>query len=78
MATKVESIFAGIKFVIGVPQIKPICNAPDGKQRLRLRSNAAAILRVRTAEGIREFFLADRGDHWAPIYEPGANWRQRK
>ncbi len=67
-----------IRVVFGVPkEIKPIVNAPAGKQRLRLRNKCAAQLFVKTLEGIRHFVLVDDGDVWRVDYalEQGRNKR---
>lgn len=57
-------IYTGMKVVYGVCEPKPIVGAPDGRQRLRMRSNGVARLFVKTPDGIRTFFLEDRGDTW--------------
>lgn len=73
-----NSAFNPVKVLWGVPpEIKPIFDAPFGKQRLRLRNRSAARLFVKTPEGIRHFILVDDGDVWRVDYslEQGMNVR---
>lgn len=77
MATPYLTKFSGIRPVLGIKPIKPIHNAPPGKQRLRMRNNSVAKLFVRTADSIRCFVLEDRDHYWSvnPNLEQGANHR---
>jgi len=64
----------GLKVIWGSEvTIKPIRNAPDGRQRLRLRRKREARLFVKTSNSIREFALKDSGDFWEPALEIGSN-----
>lgn len=60
-----NSVFTGEKIVWGsTVEIKPITNTPEGRQRLRLRHKRVAKLYVKTATGIKGFYVLDKGDHW--------------
>ena len=58
-------------------EIKPITDAPPGKQRIRMRRKDCAKLYVRDSKGIRSFILRDKGDHWEVDYDlgQGRNYR---
>ena len=63
-------------FVWGIPdQIKPLLNAPEGRQRLRFRNRDVGRLFVLTPDGIRHFYIKVVGDHWEPGIEMGRNFR---
>lgn len=67
-----------LKVIWGIPGIiKPIRNAPEGRQRIRLRNNKCAELFVKTPEGIRRFVLENKEDCWwvNPKLEQGRNIR---
>lgn len=70
-----STIQYGINVVRGVQEPKEIIGAPDGKQRLRMRSREYARLFVKTENGIREFALQDCGFCWRPVFEYGRNQR---
>jgi hypothetical protein len=66
----------GLSIVWGIPMdVKPIKYAPEGRQKVRFRSQRPAVLHVLTSDGVRQFRLVDRGDHWAPFAEFGRNLR---
>ena len=67
------AIVIGERCVFGIQDPKKIIGAPEGRQRLRLRSNGFARLFVKTDDGIREFCLEDGGDHWRVGFETGRN-----
>lgn len=57
-------IYTGFKVVFGIPkEIKPITNAPEGRQRFRFRSKQPARLYVKTQNGIKGFYIIDKEDH---------------
>ena len=66
----------GVKGVFGVPkELRPIVGAPEGKQRLRLRTAQFAEFYVKNDTGIRRFHLRDDTEHWTVLYENGRNVR---
>ena len=68
-------VFGETKIVWGVQPVRPIVGAPDGKQRIRLRPKSVATLFVKTADGIRQFYLEHDGENWRPGIERGRNFR---
>jgi hypothetical protein len=66
---------AGVKIVHGVREPKPIIGAPEGRQRLRMRSDSIAKLFVKTSDGIRQFVLEDCGQTWRACFEQARNLR---
>lgn len=65
----------GQKIVWGVTEPRPIVGAVPGRQRIRMRAKAAAVLFVRAEDGIRKFYLNDLGHAWSPSLEIGRNHR---
>jgi hypothetical protein len=78
VSTTIKTVWTGKRVIFGIPkEIKPIFDAPFGKQRLRFRAKSTGRLFVKTPEGIRHFVLVDDGDVWRVDYdlEQGRNVR---
>lgn len=70
------TITRGPKVVFGVPsEIKPIVDAPEGRQRLRFRNRDVACLFIKTPGGIRKFHIEERDGKWIPCFEQARNLR---
>jgi hypothetical protein len=70
MASK---IYAG-RHVFGVAEPLPLKGFPEGKKiRLRVRDNQFALARVRTDDGIREFYVKEEEGFWVRSHERGRN-----
>ena len=52
---------------------KPLEGFPEGKARIRIRSDEFTLVRVRTAEGIREFYPIEKDGKWHPHIEKPRN-----
>lgn len=52
---------------------KPLEGFPEGKARIRIRSKEFTLVRVRTADGIREFYPVERNGKWYPGIEKARN-----
>lgn len=61
--------------VFGVHPAKPLKDFPAGRVRLVVRNDAFARAYVKTADGIREFRVAEHEGYWIAVYEQGANTR---
>lgn len=68
-------ILRGTNIVFGVRDPKPVVGAPEGRQRIRMRLKDAARLFVKTADGLRGFYLSDEGDSWSVRSEFGRNFK---
>jgi hypothetical protein len=69
MASK---IYAG-HHVFGVTEPLPLKGFPEGSIRLRIRDNQFALARVRTDDGIREFYVKEEKGFWVRSHERGRN-----
>lgn len=66
--------FGGLLGVFGIPpEIKQIVGLPPGKARLRLRCTEFAEVFVKTATGIRRFYISDVGRNWVAELEIDSN-----
>lgn len=54
-------------------EAKPMVGFPEGRARLRLRCDDAAQAFIKTAKGIRRFYIEDTGDSWVPAWEIESN-----
>jgi len=64
--------------VFGIVQPLPLRDFPEGKARIRLRSDAFAMVYIRTPNGgIRQFTVLQDSTNtrWFPGFEQGANIR---
>jgi len=68
MATIVRDIS-----VFGLAEIKPLRGFPEGRVRIRLRNDDFAQAYVKTATGIRCFYLYEVDGHWQPSFETARN-----
>ena len=60
--------------VFGIPgEIKPIVGLPEGRARLRLRNEDYVQVFVKTATGIRRFYVSDVGRNWIAEIEIESN-----
>jgi len=57
----------------GVRPTLPLKGFPEGKIKLRLRNNSFAKAFVKTKQGIRSFYVAEKDGFWIPKYEQGSN-----
>ena len=51
----------------------PLSGFPEGKIRLRIRPDEYVLARVKTEDGIREFYVEEKGGFWVPFKEVGRN-----
>jgi len=65
----------GKTIVWGVRDLKPIRTDIVGRQRLRMRRKNEAQLFIKTATGVRGFYLREDNGHWVPEIEFGRNVR---
>jgi hypothetical protein len=63
----------GIKFVFGIANAMPTKGFPEGKIRFRLRNNDFAKARVKTSDGIMEFYIEEKDGYWIPSFETARN-----
>lgn len=67
----------GIKVVMGVPkELKPLANAPAGRQRFRFRNTSVATVVIKEADGARRYVLTDLGEIWGLLTQ-GRNVRRQ-
>lgn len=59
-------------------EVKTLRNWPEGRIRLRLRNEEFAQAFVKTAHGIRRFYIAEVDGFWEPGPEIGANITARE
>lgn len=69
----VETHQIGMSLIFGVKEQKPLRGFPEGRVRIRARNEAFMIAFVKTATGIRKFYVEDHEDHWSPGPETGYN-----
>jgi hypothetical protein len=65
-------IYAG-HHVFGSAEPLPLKGFPEGSIRLRIRNNQFALARVRTDDGIREFYIKEEEGFWVRSIEKGRN-----
>lgn len=61
------------EIVFGDSNPKPLKGWPEGKIRLRIRSDDAVKAFVRTSDSIRWFYVKEENGYWVPSYEIGSN-----
>jgi len=61
--------------VFGIQDTKPLRGFPDGRVRIRLRNDGFAQAFVKSATGIRHFYIREVDGFWLPCFEQGANIR---
>jgi len=64
------------KTLFGVMAVMPTRGFPPGKLRLRMRAKEFVRARVKTPDGIREFYVKEEDGHWVPTIEIARNSRQ--
>ena len=69
----VMAMTIGEKHVFGVTEPLPPKGFPSGRLRWRIRNEDYTLARVKSADGIREFYVKEEGGHWIPSYEKGRN-----
>lgn len=69
-------IIGASDMVWGVKPPLPLKGFPSGRVKLRLRNTDFAQGFVKTADGIRRFYIAEVGGFWTPKFEQGANHRE--
>jgi hypothetical protein len=57
----------------GTGEPKPLKGFPEGKARLRIRSDDFVRVRIKTTNGIREFYPQEVNGFWVPFFEIGRN-----
>lgn len=67
------SITIGDPIDFGATEPKPLRGFPEGRARVRLRSNEYPIVWVRTSAGIREFIPKAIDGYWEPALELARN-----
>jgi hypothetical protein len=70
-----DNITIGFRGVVGVKPIKPLKPLPQGKIRIRMRSDEFATAYVRDASGIKQFALQDNGETWSLAFPMAENRR---
>ena len=57
----------------GVVAPLPLRGFPAGLMRIRIRHKQFVVVRVKTTDGIREFYPTEIDGVWVPHYERGRN-----
>ena len=57
----------------GIMEPLPPKGFPPGRIRWRLRLGSFALARVKSPDGIREFYVKEENGHWMPYSEKGRN-----
>jgi hypothetical protein len=63
------------KFAYGLAEAKPLKGFPAGMYRIRLRPNEFVTVYVKSADGIRRFYVKEQDDHWVSGPEIAQNIR---
>ena len=63
----------GKNHVFGITKPKPLKGFPDGKTRIRMRSNALSKVYVKTSDGVIVFTVIEKDGCWTPSHEMGRN-----
>jgi hypothetical protein len=66
-------ITVGTPCVFGIQPIKPLIGFPEGKAKIRLRSNGLAKVFIKTPTGVRQFIPEEKDGSWHPRAEIGRN-----
>lgn len=61
--------------LFGISCPKPTKGFPPGRIRWKIRNMEFVLARVKTADGIREFFVGEKDGYWTPYSEKGRNLR---
>jgi len=59
--------------VYGIQPVKPLIGFPEGKVKIRLRSNDFAKVFIKTQSGVRQFIPEEKDGAWHPRAELGRN-----
>jgi hypothetical protein len=62
------------KLIFGIREPLKLSGFPDGRIRLRMRSCEFARARVKTKDGIVEFYVSEKDGCWVPCIERGRNF----
>lgn len=63
----------GAIIAFGSKQLLPLRGFPLGKTRVRARNDEFVLVRVRTTDGIREYYVTEVNGFWEPAIEKGFN-----
>jgi hypothetical protein len=61
------------KHPFGITEPLPPKGFPDGRLRWCIRNDDFVLARVKTSDGIREFYVKEENGHWMPSFEKGRN-----
>lgn len=62
--------------IFGIQEMKPLRGFPDGRVKIVMRGNDFVTAFVKTASGIRKFYVKKVDDHFEPHWEIMANYRE--
>jgi hypothetical protein len=63
----------GTKALFGRMEPKLLEGFPEGRARIRMRQDEFVLVRIKTADGIREFYPMEKDGKWIPAHEGGRN-----
>jgi hypothetical protein len=63
-----------VSLVWGVSDPLPLSGFPAGRARIKLRNDSFVQVRVRTSDGIREFYVFEQDGSWRPRFESARNF----
>jgi hypothetical protein len=63
----------GTIIAYGLKPPLPMRGFPAGRVRIRARNDEFVLVRVRTTEGIREYYVREVDGFWEPAFEKGFN-----
>ena len=59
-------IVKGEHYIFGVKKALPLRGFPEGRARVRMRSNSWAVVFVKTKHGIKQYYVREVGGVWIP------------
>ena len=69
-----HSTARGRPLVFGIRDPLPLSGFPIGRVRMKLRNDSFTTARVRTCDGIREYYLHEQDGCWQPAFESARNF----
>lgn len=63
----------GTSLVYSIIEPLPAKGFPQGRIRWRIRHDEFVLARVKTADGIREFYVKEEDGYWVPFVEKARN-----